>query len=463
MSTSGTDAAPKRVHPVVTNTWIGRSIVYIIVGLMVLATAPEMPLWQRVAIMAFAAIYPTVAYLISSRWRDTRLAGFGVFVLDGMIFGLAIAKMQYALIPSMALMIASFSALYLMGGWWLLRLGFLPIVIVAAFLFPFVSHDFYSTEQAPVVLSAFLMTSLLAIFAIQTNDQGKRLAAVRRDLREKSEQIKAQAELAASFNEVALLVNSTLDLDRVLRVITESLGKVFNFNLTAILFADKETDTLTLHSMFGDVSELTVERLRGLGIPMTERDSAFVITYQTRTPTYVPELSLDRGARIGVSAQAHKLVPVKSLLVFPLVIEDEVIGVLSFSDTRDFFHLKPGDIQLIERYVTFVATAIRNARMFQSVTDARQVAEGANRAKSQFLANMSHELRTPMNAVIGYSEMLEEEARDQNLDSFIPDLQRIRGAGRHLLKLINDVLDLSKIEADKIELYPEQIDTSQLI
>ena len=86
---------------------------------------------------------------------------------------------------------------------------------------------------------------------------------------------------------------------------------------------------------------------------------------------------------------------------------------------------------------------------------ARRASEAANSAKSQFLANMSHELRTPLNAIIGYSEMLEEEAAERGHDGYVPDLQKIRAAGRHLLALINDVLDLSKIEAGKMELHLE--------
>jgi PAS domain S-box-containing protein len=94
---------------------------------------------------------------------------------------------------------------------------------------------------------------------------------------------------------------------------------------------------------------------------------------------------------------------------------------------------------------------------------AKEAAEMANRSKSSFLANMSHELRTPLNAIIGYSEMLEEEARDQRVDAFVPDLERIHTAGKHLLGLINDLLDLSKIEAGRMDLHLETFDLADLV
>ena len=102
-------------------------------------------------------------------------------------------------------------------------------------------------------------------------------------------------------------------------------------------------------------------------------------------------------------------------------------------------------------------------RRERELAEARAAADTANRAKSTFLANMSHELRTPLNAIIGYSEMLQDEAEDTGQDDFIPDLNKILTAGKHLLNLINEVLDLSKIEAGKMELYLETFALNELL
>jgi signal transduction histidine kinase/CheY-like chemotaxis protein len=102
-------------------------------------------------------------------------------------------------------------------------------------------------------------------------------------------------------------------------------------------------------------------------------------------------------------------------------------------------------------------------RAEEEVGKAREAAESANKTKSLFLANMSHELRTPLNAILGYSEMLHEEAVERELHDFCADLEKIGAAGKHLLALINDILDLSKIEAGKMELFLESFDVAEMI
>jgi signal transduction histidine kinase/DNA-binding response OmpR family regulator len=122
---------------------------------------------------------------------------------------------------------------------------------------------------------------------------------------------------------------------------------------------------------------------------------------------------------------------------------------------------------LIDRFNEMLAQIEEHEKEVHEVNEqlvqSEQRARAGTQAKSQFLANMSHELRTPLNAIIGYSEMLQEEAQDSGQESFVPDLKKINRAGRHLLELINDVLDLSKIEAGKMELYLETFDIPSLV
>ena len=151
-------------------------------------------------------------------------------------------------------------------------------------------------------------------------------------------------------------------------------------------------------------------------------------------------------------------VPVKAVSGYNLgsfCIKDTVPREFSANDVavlRDFAAITEVELNLKE--------AIELQRELKI---AKESAEGANRAKSAFLANMSHELRTPMNAILGYSEMLIEDGSDMNPDEIIADLQKIQASGKHLLALINDVLDLAKIESGKMTLFLENFRVADLV
>ena len=117
----------------------------------------------------------------------------------------------------------------------------------------------------------------------------------------------------------------------------------------------------------------------------------------------------------------------------------------------------------VRRFTATVHDLTRRKQTEDELRRAKENAEQANRSKSQFLANMSHELRTPLNVIINYAEMLQEECQEQAQAGFLPDLQRIHASGKHQLSLINDILDMSKIEAGRIDLCPETFDVSRMV
>lgn len=137
-------------------------------------------------------------------------------------------------------------------------------------------------------------------------------------------------------------------------------------------------------------------------------------------------------------------------------------GFAEYSYGQRYIRISERHIQgggMVAVYSDITELRQRNLELEQ----ARELSEVANQAKSQFLANMSHELRTPLNAIIGYSEILQEDAADNDQEQLVPDLKKIEGAGRHLLGLINDILDLSKIEAGKMEIFLEPVDVAALV
>jgi GAF domain-containing protein/anti-sigma regulatory factor (Ser/Thr protein kinase) len=164
-----------------------------------------------------------------------------------------------------------------------------------------------------------------------------------------------------------------------------------------------------------------------------------------RRTIHIPDCRADPEYSYG----AREIDPVRTLLGVPILKGDDLLGAMMMYrlDVRPF---SDQQIALLETFADQAAIAIENVRLFDEIQDKSRQLAAASQHKSQFLANMSHELRTPLNAIIGVSEMLREDAEAAKQD--LEPLDRVLGAGRHLLALINDILDLSKIEAGRMEL-----------
>ena len=303
----------------------------------------------------------------------------------------------------------------------------------------------------------------------KTESMNAELAESERMLEQKVSERTSELEHAlaeiSDIEAIALTVNVTLDLDEVIKAIRSALQRVFKFDNISVFLLDEKCQCLMVDRVAGiDLQSQNPEVFLQGGIPLSEQHSILINVLQNNESELIPEIVSEDVQLMSPSDRwAYDSNPVKSVLVCPLEIEGKAIGVITFGRMHEPMQLTSSEIDRIQRYITPLATGIRNARLFEETRAARAEAEESNQAKSQFLANMSHELRTPLNAIIGYSELLQEDAEEEGHQQYLDDLEKIHRSGHFLLNLIGGVLDLTRIEAGKLEVTCSRFDVRDMI
>jgi signal transduction histidine kinase len=282
-----------------------------------------------------------------------------------------------------------------------------------------------------------------------------------RELEERTLDLSRSVAELRALGEVGRAVSSTLDVETVLNTIVSRASQLAGADGCSIYEYDERTSEFRLRAAH-NFDPAFVETVRAM--PLRRGEGVMGRAAETREPIQIPDIAAPgayqsrlRDFLIGAGYRA--------LLSVPLLREDQIIGSLSLTRKA------PGEfssevVELLKTFATQSALALQNARLFQELEEKSRQLEVANRHKSEFLANMSHELRTPLNAIIGFSEVLVERMFGEVNAKQEEYLQDILASGRHLLSLINDILDLSKIEAGRMELeltdfhLPQAIDNA---
>ena len=259
-----------------------------------------------------------------------------------------------------------------------------------------------------------------------------------------------------ALGEVTQAVTSTLDLETVLSTIVAKAVQLSDTEAGSIYVADPTTHEFHQRATHG-MSEALIAELNRQGVGLGEKTIADAAAQ--RAPVQVADLKeMPPSPLMNILLRAGY----RALLVVPLLGPEGIIGVLVVR------RKEPGEfpvhtVDLLQTFAAQSVLAIQNANLFAEVEEKSRQLEMASQHKSQFLASMSHELRTPLNAIIGLTEMMVTNAARFGTEKAAEPLRRVHRAGSHLLGLINQVLDLSKIEAGKLELSPETVTLAPLI
>ncbi len=276
---------------------------------------------------------------------------------------------------------------------------------------------------------------------------------------ERTRQLERSVEELKALGAISQAVNSTIDLQTVLTTIVTRAAELSGSESGIIYEFDEATKAFHVRAAHR-VSSVHLDALRRAPIRIGE--GALGRAAETRAPCQVADIHQDR---LFAALQVRDILVeagFRSLLAIPLLRESRLLGgLVVYRQQSGKFPERI--VSVLQSFAAQSVLAVQNAQLFREIQDKSRELEVASQHKSQFLANMSHELRTPLNAVIGFSEVLQEKMFGDLNEKQEEYLNDILTSGEHLLALINDVLDLSKIEAGKLELQLERVDLQRLL
>jgi signal transduction histidine kinase len=303
----------------------------------------------------------------------------------------------------------------------------------------------FSTKQIELA-ATFADQGVIAIENVRLFDQ----------VQARTEALGKSVEELRALGEVSQAVNSTLDLETVLSTIVAKAVQLSGTEAGTIYTFDETAQRFELRSTYGMddalIAAIKERHMRIGGDPGIGKAAA------TRAPVQIPDVRNEPSELLEVVVRAG----FRALLAIPLIGTDRIVGALVVR-RRTPGEFPKSTVDLLETFADQSVLAIQNARLFREIEEKGRELEVASKHKSQFLANMSHELRTPLNAILGYTELILDSIYGEPTEKMRTVLERLQANGKHLLGLINDVLDLSKIEAGQLTLSLDDYSLSDVV